>query len=70
MAKGNKGFSSLLTDSLDEEIEEGEAAPARSIMASRSEALNRLASGKVVTDRPEFVDPGRCRPWRLDTDCC
>ena len=65
MAKGNKGFSSLLTDSLDEEIEEGEAAPARSIMASRCEALNRLASGKVVTDRTEFVDPGRCRPWRL-----
>lgn len=65
MAKGNKGFSSLLTESLDEEIEDGEAAPARSIMASRSEALNRLASGKVVTDRTEFVDPERCVPWRL-----
>lgn len=65
MAQGNKGFSSSLTDSLDDEIEENEAAPARSIMASRSEALNRLASGKVVTDRTEFVDPDRCKPWRL-----
>ena len=65
MAKGNKGFSSLLTESLDEEVDEGDAAPAQSIMASRSEALNRLASGKVVTDRTEFVDPERCRPWRL-----
>ena len=65
MAKGNKGFGSLLTESIDDDIEEGEAAPARSIMASRSEALNRLASGKVVTDRTEFVDPARCRPWRL-----
>ncbi len=27
MAKGNKGFSSLLTDSLDEEIEEGGGGP-------------------------------------------
>lgn len=65
MTKGNKGFSSLLTESLDDEMEDGDPAPARSIMASRSEALNRLASGKVVTDRTEFVDPGRCRPWRL-----
>ena len=65
MAKGNKGFGSLLTDSIDDDIEEGETAPAESIMASRSEALNRLASGKVVTDRTEFVDPVRCRPWRL-----
>ena len=65
MANGNKGFSSLLTDSLDEDLTDDEAAPARSVMASRSEALNRLASGKVVTDRTEFVDPARCRPWRL-----
>lgn len=65
MGKGNKGFSSLLTDSLDEEAGEGEPAPARSVMASRTEALSRLATGKVVTDRTEFVDPSRCRPWRL-----
>jgi len=65
MAKGNKGFGSLLTDSLEEDLEEGDEAPAKSIMASRSEALNRLASGKVVTDRTEFVDPAQCKPWRL-----
>ncbi|MGB3470150.1 MAG: ParB/RepB/Spo0J family partition protein [Erythrobacter sp.] len=65
MGKGNKGFSSLLTDSLDEEAGEGELAPARSIMASRTDALSRLATGKVVTDRTQFVDPSRCRPWRL-----
>ncbi|MBE5075091.1 ParB/RepB/Spo0J family partition protein [Erythrobacteraceae bacterium E2-1 Yellow Sea] len=65
MAKGNKGFGSLLTESLEDDIDDGESAPARSVMASRSEALNRLASGKVVTDRTEFVDPARCKPWRM-----
>lgn len=65
MAKGNKGFGSLLTDSLDDDLDDSEAAPARSIMASRSDALTRLASGKVITDRTEFVDPLQCKPWRL-----
>jgi len=65
MAKGNRGFGSSLTEGLDDEIEIGGPAPSESIMASRSQSLARIAAGKVVTDRTEWVDPARCRPWRL-----
>src|SRR3546814_20568861 len=65
MAKGNKGFGSSLTAGLDDEAELDVTAPAESIMASRSQTLARIASGKMVTDRTEWVDPARCRPWRL-----
>ena len=65
MAKGNRGFGSSLTEGLDDEIDVGSPAPSESIMASRSQSLARIAAGKVVTDRTEWVDPARCRPWRL-----
>ncbi|MCF8708365.1 ParB/RepB/Spo0J family partition protein [Rhizorhapis sp. SPR117] len=65
MTKGNRGFGSSLTEGLDDTAELDNAAPAESIMASRSQTLARLATGKVVTDRTEWVDPVRCRPWRL-----
>lgn len=65
MAKGNRGFGSSLTEGLDDDIEVGAPAPSESIMASRSQSLARIAAGKVVTDRTEWVDPARCRPWRL-----
>lgn len=65
MAKGNKGFGASLTAGLGDEESFDGVAPAESIMASRSDTLSRLATGKVVTDRTEFVDPARCRPWRL-----
>ncbi|MFQ3896798.1 ParB/RepB/Spo0J family partition protein [Sphingobium sp. R-7] len=65
MAKGNRGFGSSLTEGLDDEIDVGSPAPSESIMASRSQSLARIAAGKVVTDRTEWVDPSRCRPWRL-----
>lgn len=64
MSKGNRGFGSSLTEGLDD-AELDTSAPSESIMASRSQTLARLASGKVVTDRTEWVDPARCRPWRL-----
>lgn len=64
MSKGNRGFGSSLTEGLDEENLDA-SAPSESIMASRSQTLARLAAGKVVTDRTEWVDPARCRPWRL-----
>lgn len=64
MSKGNRGFGSSLTEGLDSE-ELDTSMPSESIMASRSQTLARLASGKVVTDRTEWVDPKRCRPWRL-----
>lgn len=64
MSKGNRGFGSSLTEGLDKENLDA-SAPSESIMASRSQTLARLAAGKVVTDRTEWVDPARCRPWRL-----
>lgn len=65
MAKGNRGFGDSLTVDLEEVGEPTGPAPSESIMASRSQSLAKLAAGKVVTDRTEWVDPGRCRPWRL-----
>lgn len=65
MAKGNRGFSELLTSGLDDSVELEEQSPSKAIMVSRSETLARIATGKVVTDKTEFVDPARCRPWRL-----
>lgn len=65
MSKGNQGFSEHLTTGLDEPDALDRASPSAEIMASRSQALARIATGKVVTDRTEFVDPARCRPWRL-----
>lgn len=65
MAKGNRGFGSSLTEGLEEAESLDDVAPAEGIMASRSQTLARIASGKMVTDRTEWVDPARCRPWRL-----
>jgi len=65
MGKGNKGFGSQFTEGLDDEANLDQATPADGIMASRSQTLARIASGKAVTDRTEWVDPARCRPWRL-----
>jgi len=65
MSKGNKGFGSSLTDGLDDIKSLDTIAPAEGVMASRSQTLARIASGKMVTDRTEWVDPSRCRPWRL-----
>jgi ParB family transcriptional regulator, chromosome partitioning protein len=68
MSKGNRGFGAALTAGLGAGLGEGggdEHLAGEGVLASRSDALTRLASGKVVTDRTEFVDPARCRPWRL-----
>lgn len=65
MSKGNKGFGALLTDNLDEEAVEERSTPSLGIMASRTASLARLAAGKTVTDRTEWVDPALCRPWRM-----
>jgi ParB family chromosome partitioning protein len=65
VSKGNQGFGAQLTSGLDDQSALDEVSPSADIMASRSQALARIATGKVVTDRTEFVDPARCRPWRL-----
>ena len=65
MAKGNKGFGSMLTEGLDKDGELDRLSPSEGIMASRSQTLARIATGKTVADRTEWVDPARCRPWRM-----
>lgn len=65
MTKGNKGFGSMFTAGLDNESELDQASPSEGIMASRSQTLARIATGKTVADRTEWVDPARCRPWRM-----
>lgn len=65
MSKGNKGFGSMFTQGLDDESNLGTATPAEGIMASRSQTLARIATGKSVADRTEWVDPTKCRPWRM-----
>ncbi|MBB3912568.1 ParB/RepB/Spo0J family partition protein [Sphingomonas desiccabilis] len=65
MSKGNKGFGSMFTEGLDIEENLDKATPADGIIASRSQTLARIATGKTVADRTEWVDPERCRPWRM-----
>lgn len=62
MAGGNKGFGSALTAGFDK-IEEQVPSQTAAVMESRSDSLARIASGNVVRDRTEFIDPARCRPW-------
>ena len=65
MSKGNKGFGSQFTEGLDEEANLDQSTPADGIIASRSQTLARIATGKSVADRTEWVDPAKCRPWRM-----
>jgi ParB family chromosome partitioning protein len=65
MAKGNQGFGSQFTEGLDDEVNLDRVTPADGIIASRSQTLARIATGKSVADRTEWVDPARCRPWRM-----
>ncbi|HEX7854974.1 MAG TPA: ParB/RepB/Spo0J family partition protein [Sphingobium sp.] len=65
MSKGNKGFGTQFTEGLDDEENLDRSNPAEGIMASRSQTLARIATGKSVADRTEWVDPARCRPWRM-----
>jgi ParB family chromosome partitioning protein len=65
MSKGNKGFGSMFTEGLDNEENLDKSTAAEGIMASRSQTLARIATGKSVADRTEWVDPAKCRPWRM-----
>lgn len=62
--KGNRGFAASVVNLVEADDTPAESA-ADGIIDSRKAVINRLATGKVVTDRTEFVDPDRCRPWRL-----
>ncbi|MEE3504227.1 ParB/RepB/Spo0J family partition protein [Acidiphilium acidophilum] len=63
MSKGNKGFGQFLADVVDPNGAASMESPAMGIMQNRTDSLHRIATGKIVTDRTEFVDPERCRPW-------
>ncbi|MCW8309088.1 ParB/RepB/Spo0J family partition protein [Acidiphilium sp. PA] len=63
MSKGNKGFGQFLADVVDTKGVPSVESPASGIMQNRTDSLHRIATGKIVTDRTEFVDPERCRPW-------
>lgn len=65
MSKGNRGFGASLADGIATAAPPAAPSPAKGVMDSRSEALSQLASGRLVTDRTEWVDPARCRPWSL-----
>lgn len=65
VSKGNKGFGALLTEGLEDVVQAVPPLAGEGVLASRSQALARLATGKVVADRTEFIDPARCRPWRM-----
>jgi ParB family chromosome partitioning protein len=63
MSKGNKGFGKFLSDVVESSQQVPVESPALGIMQNRSDSLHRIATGKIVTDRTEFIDPSRCRPW-------
>ena len=65
MSVGNKGFGASIAESVAGISSSDGPSPAHAVMGSRSDALSQLASGKLVTDRTEWVDPTRCRPWSL-----
>ena len=65
MTKGNRGFGAAITEGIANAPQPAHPSPARDVLGSRSGALSQLASGKLVTDRTEWVDPARCRPWAL-----
>lgn len=65
MSKGNRGFGAAIADGIASILPTEQSSAARDVLGSRSGALSQLASGKLVTDRTEWVDPTRCRPWSL-----
>jgi ParB family chromosome partitioning protein len=62
---GNRGFGASMVESVAGAAAPAGATPARDVLGSRTDALSRLATGALVTDRTEWVDPARCRPWTL-----
>jgi ParB family chromosome partitioning protein len=65
MSKGNRGFGAAMVEGIAGAAQTEQPSPARDVLGSRNGALSQLASGKLVTDRTEWVDPARCRPWTL-----
>lgn len=65
VSKGNRGFGSAMAEGVAAATSVAPVSPATGVLGSRNGALSQLASGKLVTDRTEWIDPARCRPWRL-----
>ena len=65
MSKGNRGFGDSILDNVAANRPLTKSSPADGVLQSRSTSLADLATGKLVTDRTQWVDPARCRPWSL-----
>jgi ParB family chromosome partitioning protein len=65
MTKGNRGFGDSILDNVAARRPQAKSSPAAGVLQSRSTSLADLATGKLVTDRTQWVDPARCRPWSL-----
>ena len=65
MSKGNRGFGDSVLGSVAAARPLARSSPAESVLQSRSTSLADLATGKLVTDRTQWVDPAKCRPWKL-----
>ncbi|MDB5700378.1 MAG: ParB/RepB/Spo0J family partition protein [Sphingomonadales bacterium] len=63
--KGNRGFGAAMAENAAAAALVAHVSPATGVLGSRNGALSQLASGKLVTDRTEWIDPVRCRPWSL-----
>lgn len=67
MANKLSKMMDLITSDLEADKSDGTpiAAPADGILQSRARTLAQISQGKVKNTRDEYVDPNRCRPWRL-----
>ena len=63
MAKGNKGFASLMTNG-SAAAAEVRRPPKSGFLGSRDNRLSALASGGLITRVHEAVDPTVCRIWQ------
>lgn len=62
MAKGNKGFASLMTSGSEPPVEM-RRPPKSGFLDSRDNRLSTLARGGLITRVHEAVDPAVCRIW-------
>lgn len=65
MSSKNKSFLGDLVSSVEPTVEGPERAPRLGVgvLGGRSNRIAELASGSVVNNPQEFVDPARCRIW-------
>jgi ParB family transcriptional regulator, chromosome partitioning protein len=65
MSKGNRGFGDAVLGGVATSRPAPKLSPADGVLQSRSSSLAQLATGRMVTDRTQWIDPALCRPWSL-----